>query len=329
MTSMPSAPTRRTLLGLAAAPFLSPGEALGQGGGVGALRIILPFPPGGPTDAVTRILANELLHDLRRPVIVENKTGGSGTIGTRLALAGKPDGTTLLIGNNQTQATAHFLIRDAGYNPRTDLQPVSGIAGMNHVLVVRKGLGASGVSQLVARAKEAPGKLNYGSTGIGSGSHLGMELFMLRTGARMQHVPFGGAAQMVGEIAAERLDAALAILPAVVGLIEAKSLVALAVAAYERAPQLSAVPTLAQAGVADAEAESWLGLFVDARVPDGTVAQLGGLVRRALARPAVKARIEALGMSLSPRTSDEFRVFQAREIARWGEVIRAIGLQPE
>ena len=329
MTSIPRAPTRRTLLGLAAAPFILADRAHGQGGGVAPLRIIVPFPPGGPTDAVSRILANELIHDLRRAVVVENKTGASGTIGTRLALAGKPDGTTLLIGNNQAQATAHYLIRDAGYNPRTDLKPVSGIADMHHILVVRKGLGISDVPALIAKAKEAPGRLNYGSTGVGSGSHLAMELFKVRTDTRMQHVPFGGAAQMVAEIVAERLDVALAVLPAVVGLIEAKSLVALAVAAHGRAPQLADVPTLAQAGVTDAEAESWLGLFVDARVPDTIVTQMGGYVRRALARPAVKTRIEALGMSLAPRTSDEFRVFQAREIARWGEVIQIVGLKPE
>jgi tripartite-type tricarboxylate transporter receptor subunit TctC len=185
------------------------------------------------------------------------------------------------------------------------------------------------VPALIAKAKAAPGQLNYGSTGVGSGSHLAMELFMVRAGARMQHVPFGGAAQMVGEIVAERLDVALAVLPAVVGLIESKSVVALAVAAHERAPQLPDVPPLAQTGVADAEAESWIGLFVDSRVPDTIVAQMSGYVRRALSRPAIKARVEALGMSLALRTSDEFRVFQAREIARWGEVIQIVGLKPE
>lgn len=322
-------PTRRSVLGLAASPFASAGDAAGQTLPPGPLRLIVPFPPGGPTDAVTRILADEVRQDLRRPVVIQNRPGASGTLGTRAALSAPPDGKTLLIGNNQTQATAPFLIRDAGYNPRTDLQPIVGLADMHHVLVVRKGLDISSVSGLIDKAKGAAGRLNYGSTGVGSGSHLAMELFMLRTSTRMQHVPFTGAAQLIGEMAAGRLDVALAVLPTVVGQVAAGSIVALATAARVRAPQLPHVPTLMQTGIAGAEAESWLALFAHAHVPDALAALMGARFRRLLIRPSVRARIEALGLSLAPRTADEFRVFQAREIARWGEVIALAGLKPE
>lgn len=322
-------PTRRSVLGLAALPLALAGEAAGQTLPPGPLRIIVPFPPGGPTDAVTRIVAEEIRQDLRRPVVVQNRPGASGTLGTRAALSARADGTTLLIGNNQTQATAPFLVRDAGYNPRTDLQPIVGLADMHHVLVVRNGLGISTVSGLIETARAAPGRLNYGSTGVGSGSHLAMELLMVKTGTRMQHVPFTGAAQLIGEIAAGRLDVALAVMPTVLGQVAARSIVALATAARIRAPQLPDVPTLAQAGIAGAEAESWLALFAHAHVPDALAALLGARIRRLLIRAPVKARIEALGLSLAPRTADEFRVFQAREITRWGDVIALAGLRPE
>jgi tripartite-type tricarboxylate transporter receptor subunit TctC len=286
------------------------------------IRIVVPFPAGGPTDAVARVIAAELRSDLRRAVIVENKPGASGTIGTRYALTSShADGTVLLIGNNQTMATAPYLIPDAGYNPRTDLQPVSGLVDMHHVLVVRNGLDVRDVAGLIALAKSSPGKLNYGSTGIGSGSHLAMELFMTITGTRMQHVPFQGAGQLAGEIAAERLDLALAVLPTVVGPVSGGSMRALAVAGRERAPQLPSVPTLEEAGVADAAAESWLALFVNARVPDNIVQFLDVRIRRILARAAVKSRLEGLGLSVAPRSSEEFRVFHGREIARWGDVV--------
>ena len=292
-------------------------------------RIVVPFPAGGPTDALARIIADELKDDLGRAVIVENKPGASGAIGTRYVLNAPADGSVWLVGNIQTHATAPFLIKDAGYDPVTDFQPATGLVDMHHVLIVRKDLGAADVAALVARAKEQPGKLNFGSTGMGSGSHLSMENFMMRTGTRMQHVPFQGAAQMAGEIAAGRLDLALAVLPTVTGPIEAKQVTALAVAGKQRAPQLSAVPTLAEQGVKDAEAESWLALFAAKGVDRTIVDDMGQRVRARMARPDVQARIENLGLTVSPRDGPAFTSFQQSEIRRWGEVIRTVGLKPE
>lgn len=295
----------------------------------GTLRIVVPFPAGGPTDALARIIADELKDDLQRPVIVENKPGAAGAIGTRYVLQGPADGSAWLVGNIQTHATAPFLIKDAGYDPVADFQPVTGLVDMHHVLIVRKDLGAASVAALIERAKAEPGKLNFGSTGIGSGSHLSMELFMARTGTRMQHVPFQGAAQMAGEIAAGRLDLALAVLPTVTAPIESGQVTALAVAGAERAPQLPNVPTLSEAGVMAAQAESWLALFAPARVAKPLADDIGKRIQTRLARPEVRARIEKLGLTVSPRTSETFRAFQQGEIKRWGDVIKTVGLKPE
>ena len=301
------------------------------------LRIIVPFPAGGPTDALARILADELKSSGDRPVIVENKPGASGTIGTRAVLHAPADDFTVLLGNIQTHATAPFLIKDAGYDPIADFVPICGLVDMHHVLVVRKDWGITSVAVLIERAKATPGKLNFGSTGVGSGSHLAMELFMSRTGTKMQHVPYQGAAQMAGEIAAGRLDLALAVLPTVTAPIEAGQIAALAVASKSRAIQLPTVPTLSEQGVDGAEAESWLALF--SRTPaasanPGLTEHLGTsiygpIIRDRLARPDVQARVEKLGLSLALRQGFEFRAFQSAEIERWGAIIRSIGLKPE
>jgi len=261
--------------------------------------------------------------------VVENKPGAAGTIGARHVLQAPADGATWLVGNNQTHATAPFLIRDAGYDPRADFIGVAGLVDMHHVLVVRNDLGLGDVAALIGKARAAPAKLNYGSTGVGSGSHLAMEMLAAKAGIKMQHVPFQGAAQMAGEIAAGRLDLALAVLPTVAGPIASAQMRALAVAGRDRAPQLPSVPTLSEAGLAGAEAESWLALFARAGTPSAAIARMSAIVGEALARPEVRARIEKLGLSVRFRSAAELTVFQSSEIARWGEVIRAAGLQAE
>ncbi len=300
----------------------------------GPFRVVVPFPAGGPTDALARILADEMKTALARPVIVENKPVASGAIGTRYVLAAPRESLTLLVGNIQTHATAPFLIKEAGYDPVADFDVVCGLVDMHHVLIVRKDLGATNVAALVERAKAAPGKLNFGSTGVGSGSHLAMEMFMARTGTQMQHVPYQGAAQMAAEIAAGRLDLALAVLPTVTAAIEAGQVTPLAVAGTTRAVQLPDVPTLAEQGIAGAEAESWLALFARRQEGGGVAGQTGiaeveKIVRERLGGPEAKARVEKLGLSLALRTGSEFRAFQAAEIERWGKIIRAVGLKPE
>lgn len=293
------------------------------------LRLVVPFPPGGPTDAAARIVAEALRSSEGAAVVVENKPGGAGTIGTRFVRDAAPDGYTLVLGNNQTHATAPYLIKDAGYDPVADFTPIAGIGSFPHVLVVRADHPAKHAVELVAAAKTAPGKVTYGSTGSGSGSHLAMELFASVAGVRLLHVPYQGAAQMVADLVAGRIDSASAILPSVSSLIEAGSVRAVAVATPTRLRQWQSIPTLAELGFRDCEAESWIALFG----PRGVPAARSSALQRALdehlfGHTQREQHLQRLGIDVRPKPSDLLAEYQQKEIARWRQVIEAIGLSP-
>jgi len=319
--------TRRAVVLATAAAALAPALFAAEDP-LRPMRIVVPYPAGGPTDALARILAQELGAALVRNVLVENRPGASGAIGTREAARAEPDGAMLILGNNQTHATNPILLKDAGYDPLTDFAPVAGLADLQHVLVVRKTLGVDSVAALIELARREPGRLNYGSTGLGSGSHLAMELFKSRTATRMQHVPFKGAAPLALEIVAGRIDAAFATLPSVLGQVEAGEMRALAVASHARAPQLPDVPLLKDAGVADAEADSWLALFAPARTPPAILERITGVVLSALAKPEIAAAAVKQGIAVNVRAPAQFRAYHAAEITKWAEVIRTAAVKP-
>lgn len=320
--------TRRSMLAIMAAATALPGRAFAQAFPSRLMKVIVPYPAGGPTDALARIVAEQLQLDLGQSVIVENRPGASGAIGSREGAKAEPDGHTLVLGNNQTHATNAFLMKDPGYDPLVDFTPVAGLADLQHVLVVRNDLGASTVSELIAIAKKNPGKLNYGSTGSGSGSHLAMELFKTRTGTEMQHVPFRGAAPLAQEIAANRIDLAFATLPSVLGQIEGRLMKALAIASVQKAPQLPDIPLLKEQGVMEGEADSWLALFAPSRTPKAALEILTKSVLQALAKPDVRERAVKQGIAVNLRTPEEFRLYQQAEIERWAAVAKAAGVQP-
>lgn len=317
-------PSRRALLA-AAMLFFSP--ALAQEFPSKQIRIVVPYPPGGPTDALARIVGQDIAAALGQPVIVENRPGASGAIGSREVAKSDADGYTLVLGNNQTHATNAILMKDLGYDPQVDFTPVAGLADLQHALVVRKDLGVNTVAELIALAKKEPGKLNYGSTGPGSGSHLTMELFKARTGTDMQHVPFKGAAPMALEIVAGRIDVAFSTLSAVLGQIQGGEMKALAIASTVRAPQLPAVPLLAEQGVADAEGDSWLALFAPARTPPAALDKLSRAVMAALAKPAVAEAAVKQGIAVNVRAPGAFKVYLAAELKKWGEVVRVANVK--
>jgi tripartite-type tricarboxylate transporter receptor subunit TctC len=314
--------SRRALLIATGASAMCPGLALAQEFPTKPLRIIVPYPAGGPTDALARIVGRELQAGLGQAVVVENRPGGAGAIGTREGVKAEPDGHTLVLGNNQTHATNALLMKDLGYDPVADFVPVAGLADLQHALVVSPAIGINTVAELVARAKKDPGKLNYGSTGIGSGSHLTMELFKARTGTEMQHVPFTGAAPMATEIVAGRIDVAFSTLSAVLGQIQGGSMKALAIASNVRAPQLPSVPLLKEQGVVDSEGDSWLALFAPAKAPAAAVDKMSRVVQAALARPDVVEAATKLGIAVNVRGTDAFKAYHLAEMTKWGEVVR-------
>lgn len=321
-------PCRRSILAGAVFASLTPRLTWAQTASVKALRIVVPYPPGGPTDALARLVANELQTELKRTVTVENKPGASGAVGTREVARSEPDGTTLVLGTNQTHVTNAVLLKEPGYSPAEDFKPVAGLADLQHVLVVPKN-GAKDVEDLIARAKASPGQLNYGSSGVGSASHLGMELLLARSGTRMTHVAFRGAAPMALEILAGRIDCAMATLPSVLGQIEAGEMRALALASSQRAPQLANLILLREAGITGGESDAWLALFAPKATPDAVVEALGGAISAIMGRANVKEAAFKLGLAVNVRSGAAFAGYLKDETRKWLDVIRQAGVKPE
>ena len=317
--------TRRHALGLLAAT-LSPRSVLAQAFPSRVVRIVVPYPPGGPTDAIARIVAQDIAGALGQNVIVENQAGASGAVGTRMVARAEPDGHTLVFGNNQTHGNNMFLMREPGYDAQKDFAPLAGVGAFEHVFVVPKGAPAQSITDLVALAMREPGRLNYGSTGLGSGSHLATELFMARTGIRMTHVPFRGAAPLVQELVAGRLDVSNSTLASVLGQVQGGEIRAIGLASRERNPLLPDVPTLREQGVPDADAESWTAFFAPAATPAPVLERLSREIIASLRRPDIRDAITKLGFTLNVRDPAAFRPYLAEELKIWGEIIKVAGV---
>jgi tripartite-type tricarboxylate transporter receptor subunit TctC len=232
---MPMLTRRATLAGLAALGL--PLAARAQSFPSRTITIVVPYPPGGPIDALARLIAQE--SDLNQSIVVENRPGGSGIIAAAAVARAEPDGHMLVLGTNQTHATNQSLIKNCPYDAVRDFAPIAGIAAMPHVLVVRKSLAVKSIGDVVALAKAKPGTLTFGSTGNGSGAHLAGELFKTKAGIDMLHVPFKGLSPMVTELLADRIDMSIAPLPGLIGQqIEAGAVRALGLASAQRGRSL-------------------------------------------------------------------------------------------
>ncbi len=324
-------PTRRHLLALGAAAMV-PRAAHAQAGWAPTRNVVMvvPYPAGGNVDVLARIVAREIGPELGQTVIVENQAGASGSIGARRVGRAEPDGHTLLLTTNQTHATNLSLLPDGGgYDPVRDFTPLAGIADLQHLLVTRADLGVADVAGLLALARSAGRELTCASTGLGSASHLAMELFKARTGVALVHVAYRGAAPLLQDLVGGRVDLSFATTPTVIGQVDGGQLKALAVASATGCPQAPRLPTLAAAGVAGVEADAWTGLFGPAGLPPAIRDRYASLVAAALARPSVRDAIAVQGMNLNPRGPDAFAAFQREEITRWAAIIKAAGVQPE
>lgn len=321
---------RRHLLAASGAMLAAPAIACAQGAfPTRAVTLVVPYPAGGPTDVIARLVGQAIEEPLKQKVIVENRAGASGAIGTRAVAAAEPDGHTIIFGNNQTHGNNMFLMKAPGYDAIRDFAPLAGAGAFPHALVVKKALGVSSLAAFVSLARSQPGKLNYGSTGRGSGSHLSMELLMKRTGITLQHVPYQGAAPLVNDIIAGTIDVSLSTLPSVIKQIEANQMVCLGVASAQRVKQLMSAPTFREGGVADADAESWAAFFAPARVPKPALDILSNAIVGALQSRPVAEKIEALGFALNIRRPEAFAPYLKQEIETWADIIRQAGIQPE
>jgi tripartite-type tricarboxylate transporter receptor subunit TctC len=288
------------------------------------ITIVVPYPPGGPLDLLARLVAQEARTDLGQAIVVDNRAGGSGVIGSNAVAHAAPDGHTLVLGTNQTHATNQNLIKNCPYDAVHDFAAVAGIARMPHVLVVHKDSTLSSVHELIASAKANPGGLTFGSTGNGSGSHLAGELFKIKAGIALLHVPFKGVAPMTSELVAGRIDLSIAPLPGLIAkLIEAGTVRALGVASAQRTPQLASLPTLAEGGIAGVEADAWSALFAPADTPAPVVERLYGAVEAVFSQDQVRALVARQGIPIALQTPAQLAGSLPGEIAKWAVVIKA------
>ena len=314
--------TRRALLA-GAATLAAVRPAAAQTFPSRTITVVVPYPPGGPIDTLARLIAQEAAADLGQTIVVENRPGGSGIIGSQAVARAEPDGHMLVLGTNQTHATNQSLIKNCPYDAVRDFAPVAGVAAMPHVLVVGQNVKAQSVGEMVAMAKAQPGKLTYGSTGNGSGAHLATELFKTRAGIDMLHVPFKGLAPMTTEMLAGRIDASIAPLPGLINqqIAEGK-LRALGIASASRTPQLPSVPTFAETGVAGVEADAWSALFAPARTPPQVVERLYRAAAAALAKEPVRQKLIAQGILVAVKSPAEIRASLPAEVEKWATVIK-------
>jgi tripartite-type tricarboxylate transporter receptor subunit TctC len=222
-----------------------------------------------------------------------------------------------------------FMLKEPAYDAVKDFAPLAGAGAFEHVFVVKNELPAKSIQEVVALAKAKPGELNYGSTGIGSGSHLSTELFMARTGIKMTHVPYRGAAPLVQDLIGGRIDISNSTLPSVLAQIKAGQIRAVAIGSPKRNPKLPDVATLEEQGVMGANASSWAGFFAPAATPQPVLDRLSSEIMKSLKKPEVVEKIDKLGFTVEPRDPAAFRPYQVQEIATWVKIAKDAGIQPE
>lgn len=314
--------------GLLAAPFVARSALAQAWQPSGPIKLVVAYPAGGPTDVIARIVAADIAGPLGQQVVVENLSGGAGSVGTRAVAKAKPDGLTITFGNNQTHGNNMFMLKEPGYDAVKDFAPLAGAGAFEHVFVVKNELPAKTIQEVIALAKAKPGELNYGSTGIGSGSHLSTELFMARTGIKMTHVPYRGAAPLVQDLIGGRIDISNSTLPSVLAQIKAGQIRAIAIGSARRNPKLPEIATLEEQGVSGANASSWAAFFAPAATPQPALDRLSGEIMKSLKNPEVVEKIDRLGFTVEPRDPATFKPYQMQEIATWVKIAQDAGIQP-
>jgi tripartite-type tricarboxylate transporter receptor subunit TctC len=317
--------TRRRFAGLVAASALSSGafarSAAGEPWPARHVRIIVPFVPGGATDVIARVMGNRLSQAWGQQVVVENRGGAGANIGAQAATQSDPDGYTLYI-TSVPHATNRFLYSSLNYDPVADFAPVTLICTQSNIMVVPNSSPAKSVLEFIAHAKANPGKISYGSGGIGTSVHLCGELFKRMAGIEMTHVPYRGAAPALQDVIAGRLDVIFDNITASLPQVKNAAVRGLAVTAARRVAAAAELPTIAEAGVPGFDVSTWFALFVPAKTPHAIIDRINGDAVAALGHPMVKERLEQFGATLVGSTPQEIAAFLQAEMDKWGPVIR-------
>ena len=294
------------------------------------IRIIVPFPPGAGTDIVARAMAYALHEALKQTIVVDNRPGAGGTIAGELVARATPDGYTLMLGNVSTLAIARALYPKLPYDPLRDLAPVTLITTSENVLVVHPSVPVSSVKELIAHAKANPRKLNYGSSGSGTTSHLGGEMFEWMAGVSMTHVPYKGSAPMLTDLLAGQLQLAFSSVPTALPHIKSGRLRPLAVTLRSRSPILPDLPTVQEAaGLKGFEISLWQGLVAPAGTPAPVIARLQQEIAASLKTPDLRSKLTAQALNPVGSSPEDFARYIRDEIEKWTRVVKASGARVE
>lgn len=310
------------LVGLAVAPWAHAQYP------VKPLRLVVPFPPGGGTDAMARLIAPKLSEGLGQQVVIDNRGGAGATIGTEIAAKSPPDGYTLLL-MTVTNAVGMGLYPNLKYDLVRDFAPVTRLATTPHVLVVHPSLPVKTVKELVALAKTRPGALVYSSSGSGSVSHLAGELFAYQTGTKMLHVPYKGGGPSVTALVSGEAAVGFATMPSVLAQIKAGRLRGIAMTTAQKSASLPNLPTVADAGLAGYDVGSWYGLSVPAGTPKEIITRLHAETHKLLALQEVRDRLAVTGFEIVLSTPERYGDFVRSEVERWAKVVKTSGAKAE
>jgi tripartite-type tricarboxylate transporter receptor subunit TctC len=290
------------------------------------VRFILPFPPGGGTDILGRLIAERLAAALGQPVVVENRGGAGGNVGAEAAARAAPDGYTLVL-VAPSLAISPSLYAKLNYDPVKDFAPISLVATVPNVMVTHPAVPAQTLQEFIAVARAKPGTLNFGSGGNGTSNHLAGELFNIVTGARLVHIPYKGVNLAMQDVISGQIHLVVIGIPAAAPHIKAGRLRALALIAPQRVPALPEVPTVAEAGLADFEVTTWYGVLAPAGTPPAVIVRLNSELGKIMHSPQVNERLASMGTEPRTSTPEEFAAYIKQEMAKWGDVIRKANLK--
>jgi tripartite-type tricarboxylate transporter receptor subunit TctC len=293
------------------------------------ISLIVPFPPGGSTTVMARNVADKLSAALGQQIVVENRGGAGGTIGTRFVARATPDGYTILLGYTGTLAIAPSMNANAGFDPRKDFAPIGMIGAAPNVLVVHPSLPVHSVAELIAYAKKAPAPLQYGSPGVGTVNHLAGEYLARETGIKLQHVPYKGNGPAVSDLLGGHIPMMFIPVPVALGNVKAGSLRGLAITSAKRSSLLPELPTLAESGVSGFDVALRYGLVAPAGTPPAVIARLNKELNAALLNDDVKNRLATEGAETLPGTPEAYAADIDKEEKKWGGLVKELGLKVE